>query len=301
MRQQNHLILNLFTFFLLISFQGISQANTKSILIDEGHYNFHTINGGYAALADLLRENGYDVSAHKGQFNSSSFKDGNVLIIANPFPNQRDTLTKQAAAAKEPFRWSSVAAQTAFTDDEIEIVKKWIYGGGSLLLVLDHAPHGETGGKLAAAFGVETRNVETTDSTNRDTTVKSPTLLFTRKKSLLGQHPILNGIDSVVTYLGESLSGPVNSTPLLILPSTAIDRDWIPTTREYRNRSSLGRTQGIAIEYGKGRIVILGEAGMLTSTPGNNNNISGSDGIARSDRGNKNFALNVIRWLARVD
>jgi len=169
-------------FLLTIPFHASSQTEPKKILIDEGHYNFHTINGGYASLANLLNQNGYQIAAHKGQFNSSSLKKGNVLIIANPFPNQRDTLIKQAFKANEPFRWSSVATHSAFTASEIDIVKKWVYKGGALLLVLDHAPHGETGGRLARTFGVETRNVETTDSTNRDPAVKSPTLLFTRIK-----------------------------------------------------------------------------------------------------------------------
>lgn len=301
MKTLTYQIIILFIFLLLITFNCISQSKTKSILIDEGHYNFHTINGGYSAFANLLLQNGYDVKAHKGPFNSSSFKEGDVLIIANPFPDQRDSLTKQAAAKREPFRWSSVAARSAFTTEEIKIVQNWVFNGGSLLLVLDHAPHGETGGQLALAFGVETRNVETTDSTNSDTTVKSPTLLFTRYKGLIGQHPILHNVDSVVTYLGESLLGPPSSSVLLQLPSTTIDRDWLAATREYRNRSAAGRAQGIAFEYGKGRVVILGEAGMLTSTPGNNTNTNGSDGIARADRGNKNFAINIINWLAKVN
>ncbi len=284
--------------FLFVSINGICQLVNKKVMIDEGHFNFHTATGGYSALAGLLRENSFDVSAYKGQFNASDLKNGDILIIANPFPNLRDSLTKQAAAAKEPFRWSAAAARSAFTTEEITIVKDWVYNGGSLLLVLDHAPHGETGGQLAAAFGVETRNVETIDSTNSDGTVKTPTLLFTKSKGLLGKHPILNGVDSVVTYLGESLSGPPNSSVLLQLPSTAMDRDWLAATKKNRFRSAAGRAQGIALEYGKGRVVILGEAGMLTSTPGENTNTSGSDGIARTDRGNKNFAINIINWLA---
>jgi len=110
---------------------------------------------------------------------------------------------------------------------------------------------------------------------------------------------ILNGVDSVVTYLGGSLLGPPNSVPLLTLPPTATDRDWLLTTGEYRSREAIGRSQGLAMEFGKGRAVILGEAGMLTSTPGINANINGNDGIALQNRGNKNFALNVIKWLAR--
>jgi hypothetical protein len=300
MKNSSHHIPKFLTFFFLVTIAVNCFSQTKTITIDQAHFNFHTMSGGYAAFAELLRQNGYSVTANTELFTSKRFESANVLVIANPFPNQRDTLTRQAQSAREPFRWSAVAARSAFSTEEIEVLRNWVFNGGALLLILDHAPHGETGGQLAAAFGIETRNVETTDSTNTDNTVKSPTLLFTKSKGLIGKHEILKGVDSVVTYLGESLSTPKNSTALLLLPKTTLDRDWLPATREYRNRSAEGRVQAVAIEYGKGRVVVLGEAGMLTTTPGNNTNSNGTDGIARSDRGNRQLALNIMEWLSSL-
>jgi hypothetical protein len=62
-----------------------------------------------------------------------------------------------------------------------------------------------------------------------------------------------------------------------------------------------GRAQGLALTVGSGRVVILGEAAMLTaqvvSIPGRETmrmgmNVPGSD--------DQQFALNVLHWLSRL-
>ena len=98
----------------------------------------------------------------------------------------------------------------------------------------------------------------------------------------------MNGVDSVTTYTGESLIGPPGSDALLFLPSTATDLDWLPETKQFRNRSAAGRFQAVAFNYGKGRVVMLGEAA-----------ITRPEFLSVSDRGNWKFILNILRWLAR--
>jgi hypothetical protein len=98
----------------------------------------------------------------------------------------------------------------------------------------------------------------------------------------------MNGIDSVTTYTGESLMGPTGSDALLLLPSTATDLDWLPETRQFRNRSAAGRLQAVAFTYGKGRVVMLGEAA-----------ITRPEFLSVENRGNWKFVLNILRWLAR--
>jgi hypothetical protein len=60
-----------------------------------------------------------------------------------------------------------------------------------------------------------------------------------------------------------------------------------------------GRAQGVAVEIGKGRVVVLGEAAMLSAQ------VTGADGRGRMGMnvpGNqdKQFALNVLHWLTRL-
>ncbi len=62
--------------------------------------------------------------------------------------------------------------------------------------------------------------------------------------------------------------------------------DWEHSTRKNRNRSSNGRAQGIALEYGRGRVVVLGEAAMTNS-----------EATSRNDRGNWQMTLNILKWL----
>jgi hypothetical protein len=264
---------------------------TKRIVIDEGHHNLHTISGTYSVLAGTLKEAGFKVSGHIGQFSAKSLAKTDVLIIASPFPDIRDSLVARANRAGEPFRYSSVATQSAFTNDEAEAIRNWVSNGGSLFLILDHAPHGKTGGLIAASFGVDCRNVSTLDRASRDPevdTTEAATILFTISKGLIREHPILKGVDSVTTYTGESLLGPPQSTILLALPSTATDVDWEVSTRKFRNRSANGRAQAVAFEYGLGRVVVLGEAAMTNA-----------EYTSRSNRGNWQMTLNILKWLTR--
>ena len=140
-------------------------------------------------------------------------------------------------------------------------------------------------------------------------------LLFTRENGLLADHPITRGRDSservsrIMTFTGQSLRGSAGSEPLLKLASSAYDivpdsiwqeREWIFFTNTYTRFSdpvsAAGRAQGIALEYGGGRVVILGEAAMLTAQMYKEERF----GMQVPGIDNKQFALNVMHWLSRL-
>lgn len=263
----------------------------KKLVIDGGHYNLHDIEGTYSTLAGTLRKSGFEVSGHKGKFDEASLRNTDMLIITNPHPDRIDSINQRVRRSGEPPRWAAAATLSAYTETEASIIEKWVKNGGSFLLILDHAPFGQVGRLLTAAFGIENRFASTYDPLSRDPAVDTTsaiTILFTRSKGLIGKHPILNGVDSVTTYTGESLIGPSGSDVLLHLPSTAADLDWLPETKQFRNRSAAGRSQAVAFNYGKGRVVMLGEAA-----------ITRPSGLSVSDRGNWKLILNILRWLAR--
>ncbi len=270
-----------------------TKVKGKRILIDEGHNNLHTIGGTYAALSGVLSTAGFKVKGYNGKFDEVSLKSVDLLIISNPFADVLDSLARRAAAAKQPFRWSDAASKSAYTNEEATAIKQWVKNGGSLLLILDHAPNPIAGNLIAEALGVEIRNVATYDKLYRDPSVDTTvatTIIFTKSKGLLGKHPILNGVDSVTTVTGSSLVGPPQSEVLLYLPATATDQDWLPETRSFRIRSAAGRTQGVAFFHGKGRVVVLGEAAMISA-----------DMISKSNRGNWQITLNIFKWLSHVE
>ena len=92
-------------------------------------------------------------------------------------------------------------------------------------------------------------------------------LVFTRQNHLLGDHPIIRGRDDservnrIQTFTGTSLKGPEGSVPILKLADTAVDNSF----DDEKTVSAAGRVQGIAFSFGKGRVVVLGEAAELSA------------------------------------
>jgi len=60
--------------------------------------------------------------------------------------------------------------------------------------------------------------------------------------------------------------------------------------------SAAGRAQGIAMSLGKGRVVVLGEAAMLSAQLAGPNRIA--FGMNRPGLDNKQIALNIMHWLS---
>jgi hypothetical protein len=59
-----------------------------------------------------------------------------------------------------------------------------------------------------------------------------------------------------------------------------------------------GHSQAVAIEVGKGRVVVLGEAGMISAQIDAQ---GGKMGMNVPGNDNQAFALNVFHWLSRAD
>ena len=177
----------------------------------------------------------------------------------------------------------------ALTPDECEAVLDWVFTGGALFLITDHAPWAAPSRCLTAGLGVAISNSNTTRDPNHYLPEGNMGwLVFTREAGLVGDHPVTRGgndeerVDDVVTFAGQSLKGPSDFTPFLILSPTAVDRvqggDMI---------SAAGRAQGVAGRLGDGRVVVLGEAMMFMER-----------GLTYSDYDNRQLALNIMRWLS---
>ena len=224
-------------------------------MIDEAHNNYHKANGRYKPFVDLLTADGYRVSSNQNAFTPEVLDGVDMLVIAN------------AAGGTNEDDPDSVKATPAFTNQERVVVRDWVERGGALLLIADHAPSGAAAEALAAAFGVEMRNTWTFDENHGEPGYGKYNLAFTRSNGLLGEHAITQGhhdterINKVVSFTGQSLKGPPHSVPLLILSNSAVDEDVTETVRV----SAAGRVQGLALLAGNGRVVVLGEAAMLTA------------------------------------
>jgi hypothetical protein len=249
------------------------------VLFDEAHNNFHTTGGRYKPFAETIANDGYQVIPNKEKFIRELLDKGDILIIANALG---------AAGMGQPG-----ASNSAFTEAECDAVRDWVQAGGSLLLVTDHAPFGSAAESLAKRFGVDMSKGYTSDPSNSEGGETS--LVFTRKNNLLGDHPITKGrddserINRIQTFTGQSLKGPAGSVAILKLGDTAFD-----TGEDGKPTSAVNRAQGVAFAFGKGRVVVLGEAAELSAqligTERFGMNVPGLD--------NRQMALNIMHWLS---
>lgn len=97
-------------------------------------------------------------------------------------------------------------------------------------------------------------------------------------------------VDRVLTFTGQSLLGPADSVALLKFADSAVERSNGQTI------SAAGRAQGIALKFGRGRVVVMGEAGQLTAQ------VVGNPpqpfGMNRTDCDNRKMVLNLVHWLS---
>jgi Leucine Rich repeat len=247
-----------------------------TVLFDEAHHNFHTASGRYKVFADLITNDGVRVTPNSEPLTPELLAKDDVFITAN-------------APAK------SEESPSAFTPAECDAVENWVRNGGALLLITDHEPFGSGSAELGKRFGVDMSLMVSVDPKNQT----NNGLLFSREKNLLGDHPIMNGrdpserINRVLTFTGQSLKGPADSAQLLKFADTATDSGF---GRNAKKVSAAGRAQGIAFKFGKGRVVVMGEAGDLSAQ------IYGSDPVGKMGMNvpgcdNRQFALNIVHWL----
>jgi hypothetical protein len=250
------------------------------VLLDEAHFNFHTVSGRYKPFADLITSDGYQISPNRDKFTKDVLSGCDILVIAN-------ALGSEGIGSID-------AAKPAFTADECDIVRDWVKSGGALLLIADHYPFGWAAEDLAKRFDVDMSKGVTVDPVN---SFPSGGLLFERRKGLLGEHPITNGRDSserverVATFAGQSLKGPEGSVSFLIFADTAIDR----LRPENKVVSAAGRSQGLAFSYGRGRVVVVGEAAQLSAQI---TGVSSRTGMNVPGIDNRQMCLNIIHWLS---
>jgi hypothetical protein len=265
-------------------------AYTKThpkVLFDEAHLNFHTADGRYKPFASLITSDGYAVTPNKEPFTGARLKGYDILVIVNA----------RGVAAK----------QSAFTDAECDAVRDWVKAGGSLLLIADHAPMGVAAENLGRRFGVEMSKGHTSDAANYDQeSGNKGFIIYTRASGRLADHPTTRGRDAseqvnkITAFTGQSLKGPPGSVALMQLADTAVDRG--PDTDadgKPKEISAAGRAQGLAFTFGAGRVIVLGEAAMLSAQlikrPNQPDILFGMN---RPGIDNRQFALNLMHWLS---
>lgn len=256
------------------------------VFIDEGHHNFHTKTGRYKAFSNLLERDGYVVREYKGAFEKRALAKGKILVISN------------ALNAINVKNWY-LPNPSAFTKTEIEVVKQWIYEGGRLFLIADHMPMAGAASELAAAFGFEFTNGFALDTLSRGPA------FFNKKEGTLLKNKITDGrntaerVEQVATFTGQAFKIPSDAQSILVFNESYVnilpDTAWV-FRKETPRYTVKGWSQGAYKKYGKGRIVVFGEAAMFSAQlagpqkakTGMNSDIAGE---------NYKLLLNIVHWL----
>jgi hypothetical protein len=243
---------------------------------------------------ELVRHDGYEVETLRSGITVASLDPFRVLVIVG---------------AKSD---SEASDTPAFTEGECEAIERYVAGGGSLLLVTDHFPFGSAVEALGRRFGVEMSKGMTVDSVAFDPDSKDDSqLVFSRDNGLLLSHPITDGhspeerVGRVVTFTGQSVRGPQDGVLFLKLSPTAMNREAIPTVKHEGSAirvdvqwgsgtSGDGWGQAVALVHGRGRVVVLGEAAMLTAQRDGGRRI----GMNLPGNDNRTLALNIMHWLS---
>lgn len=276
------------------------------VLFDEAHFNVHTTAGTYKPFVTLARNDGYEVTPSTKKFSRDTLNGYDILVIAN------------ALGARDPD--SPEAANPAFTETECDVVRDWVRDGGALLLITDHEPSGAAVENLGRRFEI---------AMSKGTTFRKSALfrndlgppawfLFSRDNGLLGDHPIVRGreeserLNRVLDFTGQCLSIPKGAVAILKLGDDAFDiadgtliGKLSPEEVMQAAKSASGRAQGIALETGKGRVVIMGEAAMLTAAVDRYKDKEGKDqesrsGMAETRFDDKQLVLNILHWLSGI-
>lgn len=252
-------------------------AEHPQIVFDVAHHNFHTPTGRYRPFASLLTADGYVITENQAALSAEALAGMHILVIANAMgPDDHE-------------------GRDAFTAAECDAIAAWVRNGGALLLIADHVPFGSAAATLAARFGVELYLAFARDD-DHHAGWDNERLEFTGP--LIGDHPITRGrspgerLTRVVTFTGESLSVPPGATALLPLSDGAYD--W--ETRSVRHPAR-GHAQAVALPFGAGRVVILGEAGVLSAQV---DPLGFKMGMNYDTTSDKQLALNIAHWLSRA-
>jgi len=263
-------------------------TNKPKILFDEGHDNVHKTKGTYKPFATLIKNDGCEVITTDKQITNEVLSGFDIYIIAN-------------ARGK-----GELNDFPAFTERECSTIKEWVSNGGSLLLITDHFPMGSAVEILANKFNVEMQKGMVQDSVYHDkSSTDESQLEFSRENKLLADCDITKGIDKVITFTGQSIKCKDSCISFLNLSDVAYDMsaktevlkdgDNTRVNVTFNNpQSAKGRSQGLALKYGKGKVIVLGEAAMLSAQLTRDNSKFGMN----VNPDNKKLALNIIHWLA---
>ncbi|HYC28586.1 MAG TPA: DUF4350 domain-containing protein, partial [Chitinophagaceae bacterium] len=116
------------------------QGKGPVMLVDGGHNNFHTLEDKFAAFGKVAATDGFRVRNIPGKIEPGLLDDARILVIANALDE------KNVDSWQQP-------VHPAFTAEEVEHIRSWVWKGGRLFLIADHMPFPGAVADIASSMG----------------------------------------------------------------------------------------------------------------------------------------------------
>lgn len=285
------------TFTPAVGSPAYPEGKGPAVCLDEAHNNFHTLENRFSAFGELLRRDGYVVTASKAKFDQESLGRCSILVISNAQPSSGN--------------WNDYPYPTpsAFTEAEVAATRKWVGGGGKLLLIADHMPLAGAAATVAAAFGVTFTDGFAVEGfateAERDAAFAKPTIFRTADETLR-PHAIVRGrnaresVTAIRTFTGQAFQAPPDAEPVLVVPATFIallPRVAWQFGSDTRRIPVGGWLQGAVMRVESGAAAFFGEAAMFSAqVTGPERRPMGMNAPGAEQNGQ--FVLNVMHWLS---
>ena len=298
------------------------------LLFDQAHHNLHRLDGGYRAFAELAEQDGYRVLANTRHLGPEPLAETDVLVIVNA--RGGEGIAAAGMPALNAAEIASVRSWVSAGGALLLVADHAPFGAAAESLAAAF------GVGMSKGFTLDTA-VANRDGPNASMLRFSRANNLLGDHPILRGRDADEMIDVVVTFTGQSLTLPRGAAALLRLSPTALDRpppsaaetaalaaridalrDSIRRARalpggrvdsvvvrtparlsDSTTTSAAGRAQGLALTFGRGRVVVLGEAACLSAQVVS---LPGADpvpiGMNAPGNDNRQFALNILHWLS---
>lgn len=251
------------------------------MLVDGGHSNFHTLSDKFAPFGKIATKNGFQVRSNPGRIDASALNAARILVIANAL-NERNT-----ESWRQP-------VHPAFTSEEVDVIKNWVFKGGRLFLIADHMPFAGAVADLARTLGFTLHDGFALSGPGKRFDVFSRGNHMLQPGRLTDMHGLL---DSIVTFTGQAFEIPDRATSILtfdsnykvLMPEVA----W-EFSKETKMVPAVGLSQLAYVRYGAGKVVVSGEAAMFTAQHVGDMKFGLNAPFASR---NLQLLLNILEWL----
>ena len=262
------------------------------VAVDSTHANFHLISGRYQGFYKLLTADGYDVF------------DFGVPFVAGCSSNLANCAYFHTLKQFDTFVISNAISD--ISAEEAEVITRWLSGEigcesgcnpRQLILIADHQTNGFNFplhiAELSQRLGLDWPNNNVSQRTFTPTLPvgydpNTTGLLNTAHAIAQGRLGLGESVASVTTFTGSGLIEgvpPPGGVSLLTLPEGAT---W--TDAEGHLFPGGGYSQGMAFDFGTGRVYASGEAAMFTAQIG-----GGMQTLPFNH--NQQYLLNILHWL----